>query len=122
MSLAMASSLGSVAVAGSSCDMFSALFLLNIVVADVGIGFVVVDIDVDVAASELLAAAAAGDIGAAAGGGVAAGPAVAVGAACAAAAPAVAAAVVSCICLPHPVGCSRQGPPLAAGQIGGVVL
>jgi hypothetical protein len=92
MSLAMASSLGSVAVAGSLCDMFSALFLLNIVVVDVGIGFVVVDIDADAAASVLPAAAAAGDTGAAAGVGVAAGPAVAVGAACAAAAP-VAAAV-----------------------------
>ena len=117
MSLAMASSLGSVAVAGSSCDMFSALFLLNIVVVDVGIGFVVVDIDVDVAASVRPAAAAAveaaaaacvaaapraagsaadaaaGGVGAAASAGVAAGPAAAVGAAAAAAAPVVAAAV-----------------------------
>ena len=62
MSLVMASWLGSVGVAGSLCDMFSALSLQNIVVADAGIGFVVVDIGVevvDVAASASVAAAVA---------------------------------------------------------------
>jgi hypothetical protein len=129
----MASWLGSVGVAGSLRDMFSALFLQNIVVADVGIGFVVEDIDVEVAASAsaLLAAAAAveaaaaalvvcallavgsaaaaaavGDIGAAAGVGAAAVPAVAVGAACAAGAPVVAAAVG--------VAAAADGGPVAA--------
>ena len=70
MSLAIASSRGVVeALAGPSYGTIAALFLPNtaVVVAGVGTGVVVEDIDVDFAASVLPAAAAAVEAAAAAG-------------------------------------------------------
>ena len=131
----MASWLGSVGVAGSLRDMLSALFLRNIVVADVDIGFAVVDIVVEVVASasallaaavavaaaaavgSAAAAAGAGDIGAAAGVGAAAVPAGAatgVGAAAAPAAGVVAACAAGSLVVAAAVGAAAAADDAAA--------